>query len=197
MSIEEIDGLLERLNRGDIEAAEQVFRIYEPSLRILVRRQLRAPLRAKFDSMDVVQSVWVDIVEGVRKTGWHFDSRAQLQAFLVRLARNRFLDRCRKHKHAVAREHTLEDSTTAGAVTSDGPRPSQVAQRNELWDRMLQLCPPAHHELLRLKREGMTLDEIAARTGLHPSSVRRILYDLAARFAAKRGPLPRPSGSAG
>ena len=55
MSDEPLDQLLEQLNRGDCAAAEHVFRTYEPYLRMLVRRQLRSALRAKFDSMDVVQ----------------------------------------------------------------------------------------------------------------------------------------------
>ena len=190
MSTAHLDELLERLNGGDEAAAEQVFRTYEPYLRIVVRRQIRAPLRAKFDSMDVVQSVWADILEGVRDAGWHFADRAQLQAFLVRLARNRFLDRCRKYKHDLAREEPLASSSPAEAIASDSPRPSEIAQQNELWDRMLALCPPAHHEILRLKRAGLTFPEIASRTGLHPSSVRRILYDLAARFAANERPRP-------
>jgi RNA polymerase sigma factor (sigma-70 family) len=188
MSTAHLDELLQRLNTGDEAAAEQVFRTYEPYLRIVVRRQIRAPLRAKFDSMDVVQSVWADILEGVRDAGWHFADRAQLQAFLVRLARNRFLDRCRKHKHDLAREEPLASASPVEAIASDSPRPSEIAQQNELWDRMLALCPPAHHEILRLKRAGLTFPEIASRTGLHPSSVRRILYDLAARFAAKERP---------
>ena len=48
---------------------------------------------------------------------------------------------------------------------------------------MLALCPPAHRPLLDLKRQGCSLAEIAAQTGLHPSSVRRILYELARRLA--------------
>jgi RNA polymerase sigma-70 factor (ECF subfamily) len=47
----------------------------------------------------------------------------------------------------------------------------------------LTLCPPAHRELLQLKRQGLSLAELAARTGLHASSIRRILYTLARRFA--------------
>ena len=70
--------------------------------------------------------------------------------------------------------------------------PSEVARGNELWDQLLALCPPAHHELLNLKRQGLPLAEIAARTGLHPSSVRRILYDLAKRLAVAQA-----SGSRG
>ncbi len=187
MSSEQLDRLLEKLNNGDASAAEQVFRTYEPYLHMLVRRQLRSPLRSKFDSMDVVQSVWADLIEGMGGAGWHFADRAQLQAFLVRLARNRFIDRYRKHRTAISREEPLMDSSRADAIVDDTPRPSELAQRNELWDQMLTLCPPAHHELLRLKRQGLMLAEIASRTGLHESSVRRILYDLAKKVAAARG----------
>jgi RNA polymerase sigma-70 factor (ECF subfamily) len=183
MNTDDLDRLLEQLNSGDAAAAEQVFREYEPYLRILVRRQLRPALRAKFDSMDVVQSVWADVLGGLRRSGWHFANRVQLRAFLARLARNRFLDRCRKHRVALAREEPLDDAPAAEAIASDVPRPSEVAQHDELWERMLALCPPAHHELLRLKRQGLDPAEIASRTGLHASSVRRILYDLARRYA--------------
>jgi RNA polymerase sigma-70 factor (ECF subfamily) len=47
--------------------------------------------------------------------------------------------------------------------------------------------PKSMRELLRLKREGHSLAEIAARTGLHESSVRRILYELARKLAAENG----------
>ncbi len=80
---------------------------------------------------------------------------------------------------------------------SDQPRPSEVAQADELWEMMMSLCPPAHRELLHLKRQGLPLKEIAARTGLHEGSIRRILYDLARRLAAARGeasPAPGPTG---
>jgi DNA-binding IclR family transcriptional regulator len=47
--------------------------------------------------------------------------------------------------------------------------------------------------VLILKRQGLFLSEISARTGLHEGSIRRILYDLARRMAvgrrtAKRAP---------
>ncbi len=185
-----LDRLLERLNSGDPSAAEEVFRQYEPYLRMLVHRQIRPPLRAKFDSMDVVQSVFADILEGVRGAGWHFNDRAHLQAFLARLARNRFLDRCRKHRKALAHEEPMAESPALEVMATGQPRPSEVAQRDELWDQMVALCPPAHHNLLQLKSQGLPLAEIAARTGLHEGSVRRILYELASRVAAARERTP-------
>jgi RNA polymerase sigma-70 factor (ECF subfamily) len=51
---------------------------------------------------------------------------------------------------------------------------------------MLAQCPQGHRQILRLKRQGLPLAEIADRTGLHEGSVRRILYDLARRVARIR-----------
>ena len=126
MSSAVLDNLLDRLNAGDEAAAEQVYLDYQPYLRMLVSRQLRPSLRAKFDTMDVVQSVWADLLVGIRRrAGWRFADRAHLQALLVRLARNRFLDRCRKHKHAVAREVPLSIDSPAGTIACELPRPAR------------------------------------------------------------------------
>ena len=183
MRTSQLEGLIERLNSGDVSAAEELFRLYEPTLRLLVRRQLRPALRAKFDSMDVVQSVWADVLEGFQDDRWHFADPAHLQAFLSRLARHRFLDNCRRNRAALSREVPLSESLPASALASSEPRASEIARRDEIWDRVLALCPPAHHDLLRFKRLGLTVVEIAARTGLHPGSVRRVLYELSRRYA--------------
>jgi RNA polymerase sigma factor (sigma-70 family) len=186
MSTDPLDALLEKLCSGDDAAAAQVFTACEPYLRMVVRRQLPPRLRAKFDSTDIVQSVWADVLDGFRDAGWRFSDAAHLRAFLVKATRNRFIDRLRKHQPAVDREEPLARCCPEGVPAADEPRPSEVAQADELWEKMLALCPPAHHDLLRLKRQGCSLDEIAAQTGLHPSSVRRILYDLARRLAEAR-----------
>ena len=72
MKSDPLDTLLEKLTGGDAEAAEKVFLAYEPYLRMVVRRQLPDRLRAKFDSTDIVQSIWTDVLEGFRGAGWRF-----------------------------------------------------------------------------------------------------------------------------
>jgi RNA polymerase sigma-70 factor (ECF subfamily) len=187
-----LEALLEKLCKGDAAAAAEVFRTYEPYLRLIVRRQLPAWLRAKFDSVDVVQSVWADLLDGFRQKGWRFDNPDRLRAFLIKVTRNRFLSRFRQHRHAGDRERPLESAGEEPA--SAEPAPDAAAEAEELWQQLLRLCPPEHRELLELKRQGLALDEIARRTGLHPGSVRRILYDLARRFARHRR---RPDEGAG
>lgn len=180
-------GLVDLLARGDDRAAAEVFRAYEPYLRMVVRQRLTPRLRTKFDSVDIVQSVWVDVLDHVRDGARRFDGPAQLKNFLVRATLNRFIDRIRTHRRAVDRERPMRSDEVGQVADARGVSPSQVEQAEELWHRMLDLCPPAHRELLRMKRQGLSNSEIADRTGLNPGSVRRILAQLASRLARETG----------
>ena len=189
MTVNSLDTLLDQLKQGDAAAAEQVFRTYAPYLRMVVRRQLSRGLRAKFDSMDVVQSVWADLLSGFRDRRWEFSDANHLRAFLVKVTQNRFLDRVRQHSPSLEREQPLPADGIDALAGSPTERPSQLAQAGELWDQIVADCTPTHREVLTLKRQGFSLDEIAQQTGFHKSSVRRILYEMAARFA------PQSSGT--
>jgi RNA polymerase sigma-70 factor (ECF subfamily) len=191
MSEDALDTLLEKLANGESVAAERVFRDFEPFLRAMVRRRLTPPLRAKFDSMDVVQSVWADVLVGFREGHREFKDHAHLRAFLTRVTYNHFVNQCRRHSSALEYEQPLHSDDAQTLPSSGQPRPSEVAQADELWETMIDLCPPAHRQILEFKRQGLPLAEIAARVGLHEGSVRRILYDLAKRLASSRGASPR------
>src|ERR1700736_3861117 len=102
-----LETLLEKLCSGDAAAAEQVFVTFEPYLRMVVRRQLPARLRAQLDSVDVVQSVWADVLDGFREAGWRFADANPLRAFLVKATRRRLIDRLRHHRTAMKREVPL------------------------------------------------------------------------------------------
>src|SRR3954454_3319080 len=147
MSADSLDTLLVKLANGEESAAERGFRDYEPLLRAMVRRRLTPMLRTKFDSVDVVQSVWADVLERYRLEGWRFNDRDHLRAFLSRVTFNHFFHQCRRHSHALEREHALMGDEPR---ESNQPRPSQVVQADELWETMVALCPPTHLEVLRL-----------------------------------------------
>ncbi|HVC98044.1 MAG TPA: RNA polymerase sigma factor [Pirellulales bacterium] len=190
-----LDELLERLGAGDTEAAEEVYRAYEPYLRLVVRRQLPNRLRTKFDSTDVVQSVWVSVLDHLRRSHCSFPTVDHLRAFLVKATRHRLIDRVRQHRAAAAVEQPLVLTAAERLPAAQGPRPSEVLQANDLWTQMLAACPAEHHALLELKRQGLPLADIARRTGLHVDSVRRILRRLARQFSVRSSPKPATSPS--
>jgi len=193
MTADPLEALLDQLCRGDDAAAEEVFRTYEPYLRKVVRRHLPRSLRAKFDSVDIVQSIWADLLRGFRAAGWRFADKEHLRAFLVKATRHRLIDRCRRHAAAVEREQPLQGGVLKQLPPAQQPQPSDVAEANDLWEHLLAFCPPAHRDLLRLRRQGLPIADIAARRGLHEDSVRRILRDVARQLARHREPLPAPS----
>jgi RNA polymerase sigma factor (sigma-70 family) len=180
---EPLDHLLVQLCSGDTKAAEQVFLAFEPYLRKAVRRHLPTALRAKFDSGDIVQSIWVDVLRGFRQAGWRFIDADHLRGFLFIATRNRLIDRIRQHQQTVGREKKLDEGGLQHFLSSPQPQPSEVAQAGDLWEQMLAHCPPEHRRLLGLRRQGFSLAEIAERTDLHPDSIRRILRTLARRLA--------------
>jgi RNA polymerase sigma-70 factor (ECF subfamily) len=192
MNIDSLDDLLEKLNGGDAAAAEQAFAAYEPYLRKVVRRLLPAPMRAKFDSVDVVQSVCGDVFAAFREGGMRFGNVAQLRSFLVRATRNRFIDRVRQNQTAVRRERRLGDVEPSALPRSAQPRPSESAAAEELWERLLALCPPEHHRVLWLRRQGASAGEIAAEVGMHEGSVRRVLRNLSVRLACHPAGMTAP-----
>jgi RNA polymerase sigma-70 factor (ECF subfamily) len=181
-----LDDLLAQLCSGDTAAAGETYRYFERYLRTVVRRNLAPGLRAKFDSEDVVQSVWATLLHGFQQGEWRFPDVDHLRAFLVKATRNRFLDRVRQHGRFVERELPLTDLEPDEMPHARDARPSQLAEGEDLWQQVLALCPPEHLELVRLKREGVDLDEIARRLGLHRDSVRRVLRQLARRVAFRQ-----------
>ncbi len=181
-----LDALLAKLNAGDPAAAEQLFLTFEPYLRMVIRRRLSNGLRAKFDSSDIVQSVWADVLDGLRKSKWNFHDVDQLRAFLVKMTRNRFIDRIRQHRMALELEVTMPEHDMDALAAERSARVSENFYADELWRQMLDVCPPAHYQVLHLKRQGASIADIARQSGLHEGSVRRILYDIAHRVARLR-----------
>jgi RNA polymerase sigma-70 factor (ECF subfamily) len=189
MNSDSLEPLLERLCQGDMSGARRLFLAYEPYLRRFVRRLLSKRLRIKFDSTDIVQSVWADVLRGHRAGGWHFPDLQSFQAFLVRVARNRFLATVRRHRHDFARQKTLAGLHTSEQPLSPQPQAPAVLEAQELWEQIQALCPPEHQELLHLKRQGVAIEELAARTGLHPGSIRRIFRNLASKLTLQERPV--------
>ncbi len=155
-----MEALLERLNAGDDSAAAAIIKECESYLEAVVGRNLSPRLRAKFDPSDVVQSVWMRVLRGVRSRAWRFETVEQLRGFLKKVAYHRFLNRVRHLRRCLAAEESFPEAGDVGPADPT-PSPSKRAQADDLWQRMLQLCPPEHRPLLRLRREGLTIEEIA------------------------------------
>jgi RNA polymerase sigma factor (sigma-70 family) len=174
---------MERLRRGEPEAARELCERYGAHVVRVVRRRLDKKLRAKFDSADFAQAAWASFFVNPTHQ-FAFERPEELIAFLANLAHDKVVDalrqRYRTRKYDINRERSLAGSAAAAAAeVADGqPTPSQVAAARERWDRLLE-GQPAHYQLiLTLLRQGYTQAEVARQAGVTERTVRRLLRKL-------------------
>jgi RNA polymerase sigma factor (sigma-70 family) len=175
--------MLAGFSRGEMESVAEMFAKYGPYLRAIVRCQMSDKLRGKFDSVDVVQSVWVHVLRQVGREGWKFDDERQFRGLLATIARRRLISRVRNLNSGKRSADHHADYNLDDLPHSNQPRPSEIVQADDVWESLMEFAAPEHREILELKREGLNVPEIAAKTGLHEGSVRRILRQLASRMA--------------
>src|SRR6202049_4135345 len=91
--------LIRRVRSGNADAAEELWRRYEPSLRREVRLRLRDPrLRRLFDEGDVCQSVMASFFVRAAAGQYDLEGPEQLQHLLVRMGRNKLASQTRRHQ---------------------------------------------------------------------------------------------------
>jgi RNA polymerase sigma factor (sigma-70 family) len=180
-----LDHLTARMCEGDKEALGQVFLTLQPELQRVLRRQLTAPLRSKLDPADIILATWTDVLRTLRESRRRFASAGHFRRFLFVLARHRLIDYVRRHRKELEREQPIDEAEHGHRLLARDPAADEVAQAVELWERIVGLCPPEHVPVVVYRREGYTPSEIAARTGLHVDSIRRILRTLARRLTSE------------
>jgi len=190
---EEFLDLMQRVQEGDEQAAEELYESYREHILRVVRRRLHHPLRNRFDSCDFVQSVWMSFFgRGLEKN--QFDSPKELVAFLQKMAMFKVIDAYRKGKqtarHDCSNERSLQEVPPEGIegapeayLAGTTPTPSQEAAAKERWEDLTRGRCELDRQILILRREGYTFEEIGRRLNLSPKRIQRLLRRLKPRPA--------------
>lgn len=197
--------LLARLKSGDESAASEILRRYEAQVRLVVRRCLPRVLRSRFDSQDIMQSVWrsffqrlrgepVDDSHGISdqdaEAALEFHESSQLFAFLSRMARNKVIDQYRREttqKADIHRMQTIHAAAGTEVDPADGGESAaelvEAADELSLWRSMV---PADRQALIDLKADGHSSKEIGDKLGISERTVQRVLEDLRERLERRR-----------
>ena len=90
--------LLRRVRCGDCDAADELWRQYEPLLRREMRLRLRDPnLRQRFDEDDICQSVMASFFVRAAAGQFELEGPDQLRQLLVKMGRNKLASLTRRH----------------------------------------------------------------------------------------------------
>lgn len=192
---ENLGDLIDKAKSGDQDAIQSLQR-FENDIRIMVRVRLPRPLRSQFDSMDFVQDVWQSFFRIFNHDPERFAQVRDLRSFLAGVARNKVYEEHRRRsltqKYDLEREEPLyvrrgNRDIPRDLIGSD-PTPSQDAQARERLDQLLAGGSPRDAEVIELKRQGLTFEEIATQTGLHERTVRRVIEAIRRRMNARKDP---------
>lgn len=165
--------LIQRVRAGDPQAAEDLVREYEPTVRVVVRRRLTDPnLRRVLDSIDICQSILAQFFVRAAAGQFEIDGPEQLLKLLATMARNKITSYARKQQ-AARRTPPSGPHTPFGAEPVDASSsPSQVAIMHELRERFLEGLSPEERYIVDLRADGRSWTEIAAEVGGTPDGLR-------------------------
>ena len=177
------DGLFARARAGDQSAWEELFRTCYPKVIRVVRRKLHPPMRSLYDSADFASDVWKSLAAKCAR--FDFKSIDSLMAFLKQAAEQKVVDAYRR-RHTIKRDvdrerrmgHSQGSGLDAGLLPSGGPTASQVAQADEVREKLQANLTEEECSVLKMRDEGYTNEEIAQRTGWHLRKVQRFLKAL-------------------
>jgi RNA polymerase sigma-70 factor (ECF subfamily) len=191
---DDLAGLVERVKAGDADAIREFVRRFEDEVRAMVRGRLPQVLRSQFDSMDFVQAIWESVLIKDGQDLNQFTNAQHVRAFLAGVARNKVYEehrkRTRTRRYNLKREEPLYirrgDREQPRELQSPDPTPSQDAQVRDRFAQIVAGRTPKEVEVIELRRQGLTYEEIAARTGIGERSVRRIIDSIRERMEARQ-----------
>ncbi len=178
----DLAAILAAAHRGDQTAWEALFRECYPKVRRVVRRKLDRSMRSLYDSTDFASDVMKSLAANFEHL--EFPSIDSLMAFLVQVAEQKVIDEYRR-RHTLKRDVTRERSILAAGedapqvqLPSDDPTASQLAQANEVHERLLSRVDATERTIIELKQMGYSNSDISERTGWNIRKVQRFLKDL-------------------
>jgi len=175
--------LLSQAKAGDQAAMADLYRLYAERLQGAVKMRLGRRLRDRMESVDLVQSVWKDVLGDM--DGFEYRGPDSFFRWLLTRLVHKIQDKGRyfaSGKRDIGRETRLvnDDSVTPGAPPppSDDPTPSEAAMQDEDLDRFIRLLDripdPQRKALVLRMRDEMTFEQIGKIMNKSAEAVRKL-----------------------
>ena len=177
--------LLALARNGEVNAIEQIARLYENDLLIVARVHLGPALRPYLDSIDLVQSVQRSLLAGLRNDKFAVKDARSLLTLALTMLRRKVARQWRRHR----RQTRITDSSPTNVLASLSCRSTNPAVEAEVRDAIARLweeLDPEDKAFLELRLEGLTTVEAAQRLGKTPESLRIRLHRLRKRLEAEQ-----------
>ena len=176
------DSLLRRYQSGEEAAATALYVRYAPRLRALAREYYAPHFAGRFDSDDIIQSVFRAFFHGARQRAYVVPPSGELWGLLMVLALNKIRNLIGHHragKRSVYQTTSLPNLDSHPALAADD---SAAALLRLVVDEHLSGLPESNRAIIRFRIEGYSVAEIARKSGRSRRTVERVLQEFRARL---------------
>ncbi len=176
------DRLLQEARAGDRRALDELLSRNEAFLRRFIESRLEPQLRARVDSSDVVQEVWLEAFR--RLPAYVNEPGIPFRLWLRQLAQDQLIMMWRRHckasRRSVTREVSWPDQSSlllARQLVSANSTPSKKLNQQDLAQRVGQavgqLAAVDREVLLMRTYEGLSFDEVGYLLEIEPTAARK------------------------
>jgi RNA polymerase sigma-70 factor (ECF subfamily) len=181
--------LMQRVRSGDQEAAAELVRLYEPTIRRIARVRLAdAHLQRQFDSMDICQSVLGSFFVRAALGQYELTTPDQLLSLLVSMSRKKLIDLTRRAGAARRDYRRLEKGAPDERQCVAGElSPSQQVAGEELLVEFRKRLSEEERRLADQRAAGHDWNQIAVTFGGSPEALRKQLARAVDRVSCELG----------
>lgn len=182
--------LVEQCRIGNERAASELFNRYVSRLLSVARRRIGERMNSRLDPEDVVQSVFRTFFTRLKHDQFVIAADDDLSKLLVRITLHKTLRKIAYHR-AARRDPSQETGQSDLAskelmqVMSREPTPVTVLTFIDQLDHFLARLSPDAQQILTLRLQGLSTEEIAVQTNSYDRKVRRVLERIKAMAQAE------------
>ncbi len=180
--------LVEGWRAGNQDAARQLFERYVDRLVALARRRISPRLASRVDPEDVVQSVFRTFFGRLKEGQFHIEEQNDLCKLLMRITVHKALRQVEFHTAGKrdpgqeAPQGDLSQERLMGVLDRE-PAPEAVVAFVDELEHFLGQLGPQERQVVELRLQGLSNEEVAAQLGFSDRKVRRILEWVRGHFA--------------
>lgn len=178
-----------RLRDADEAALAAIVKEYEVEIRRAATMRIGPLLRPHLDSVDLVQSVYITLLKGLRGEKFHIAGPQELVALSAEIIRRKVAQVWKRLKRRTELNTNLtgsrEDDEHVIVNREGEPDPMADAEMRDAIERIMQECDPADRKLLQLRLEGNSTAEAARALDADPDVLRVRLSRLRKRLTER------------
>ena len=174
------ESLLERLREGEPDAATTLYLRYAQRLQRLAGYQTSEALASRVTSEDIVQTVFRTFFRRVSQGEYKIIEGQDLWKLLLVIALNKIRKSAKYHqaqKRDLRRSETYETQYFERMPDQETPQELPYLMLKMTIDELVRGLPEAYQQIIELRIEGNTLDEIVQKTGRAKRTAERVLQE--------------------